>query len=276
VWLGLEGKAAAYAKLEHVDTRSLVRALQAHGIRVLGSSIVGLPEHSPANIDAAIDEAVAHRTEFHQFMLYTPIPGTPLHAEHVARGTLLEERDLPLADAHGQLRFNFRHPHIHGGRETEYLLEAFRRDFAGNGPSVVRIARTLLKGWRRHKADPDPRVRARYRWECRGLPTAYAGALWAAQRWLAHDARLSARIGAVRRAIEREFGIKARLAGPVVGRFVLSAMRREARRLARGRTYEPPTFYETNVPGAAGRSGSRPRPCRWVEPLPKAQAARSR
>jgi radical SAM superfamily enzyme YgiQ (UPF0313 family) len=276
VWLGLEGKAAAYAKLEHTDTRPLVRALQAHGIRVLGSSIVGLPEHTPDNIDAAIDDAVAHRTEFHQFMLYTPIPGTPLHAEHLERGTLLEERDCALADTHGQLRFNYRHPHIDGGRETEYLLEAFHRDFVRNGPSVVRIARTLLKGWRRHKRDPDPRVRARYRWECRDLPTAYAGALWAAQRWLAHDARLASRIGAVRRAIEREFGIKARLAGPVVGRFVLSAMRREARRLARGRTYEPPTFYETNVPGAVGQNGSRPRPCRWVEPVPGGEPARSR
>ena len=94
--------------------------------------------------------------------------------------------------------------------------------------------------------------------------------MWAAQRWLAHDAPLAARIGAVRRAIEREFGLKARLAGPLVGRFVLSAMRREARHLGRGRTYEPPTFYETNVPRAGGRNGLRP--CRWVEPVPRAEA----
>ena len=270
VWLGLEGRDAAYAKLRRVHTRSLVRGLQAHGIRVLGSSIIGLPEHTPESIDGTIEDAVVHATEFHQFMLCTPIPGTPLHAEHLEKGTLLDERDCPLADAHGQLRFNYRHPHIHGGRETEYLLEAFRRDFARNGPSVVRIARTLLRGWRRHKDHRDPRVRERYRRECRDLPTLYAGALWAAQRWLAPDASLAARVGAVRRAIDREFGLKARLAGPLVGRFLLSAMRREARRLGRGRTYEPPTFYETNRPGAGRRHRKDPRLGRWVEPSPRA------
>ncbi|MBZ0090405.1 MAG: cobalamin-dependent protein, partial [Thermoanaerobaculia bacterium] len=113
LWLGLEGKDSAYAKLAQTDTRELVGELQAHGIRVLGSTIIGLPEHTPENLDAAIDWAVAHDTEFHQFMLYTPIPGTPLYAEHLAQGTLLDHGDCPEADAHGQLRFNFRHPHLH-------------------------------------------------------------------------------------------------------------------------------------------------------------------
>src|SRR5262245_101392 len=45
VWIGLEGKRSAYEKLQGADTRSLVRRLQRLGIRVLGSSIVGLPEH---------------------------------------------------------------------------------------------------------------------------------------------------------------------------------------------------------------------------------------
>jgi hypothetical protein len=263
VWLGLEGRETSYAKLEHVDTRSLVRELQDHGIRVLGSSIVGLPEHTPENMDEAIDDAVAHDTEFHQFMLYTPIPGTPLHAQHLAGGTLLGEEECPPPDAHGQLRFNFRHPHIRDGQETEFLLRAFRRDFDRNGPSVVRVARTLLQGWRRHRLHPEARVRRRVRQECRRLPTAYAGALWAAQRWLEGDPVLAARIGAVRGALDREFGWKSRLCGPVIGRFVLAAMRREDRRLRQGRTYEPPTFYETNRP-QAGRRG--PRGCRWVEP----------
>jgi biotin synthase-like enzyme len=80
VWLGLEGEASAYSKLNGTDTRALVERLQALGIRVLGSSIIGLPEHGADNIDRAIDHAVAHDTEFHQFMLYTPVPGTPLYA----------------------------------------------------------------------------------------------------------------------------------------------------------------------------------------------------
>ena len=51
VWLGLEGEDSAYAKLKGTDTLALVRRLQGLGIRVLGSSIVGLPEHGADNID---------------------------------------------------------------------------------------------------------------------------------------------------------------------------------------------------------------------------------
>jgi len=247
LWIGLEGKDSAYAKLNGADTRTLVRELQAHGIRVLGSSIVGLPEHGPDNIDEAIDHAVEHDTEFHQFMLYTPLPGTPLHAEHAASGTLLDDEAIPAADVHGQLRFNFRHPRIPEGDETGYLLRAFQRDFEVNGPSVVRIARTLLLGWQAHKHDADERVRARYRHDVRGLSTGYAGMLWAAERWLADNPPVVARIRHLRAELEREFGLLSRLAGPVVGRWVLGAMQRERRRLERGHAYEPPTFYDTEA-----------------------------
>ena len=261
IWMGLEGKHSAYVKLRGADTRALVARLQGHGIRVLGSSIIGLPEHTPANIDEAIEHAVSHDTEFHQFMLYTPIPGTALHAEHAAKGTLLTDEECPEADAHGQLQFNFRHPHIHGGQETEFLLRAFRRDYELNGPSILRIARTLLAGWQRHRNHPEARVRERYRRECRDLATAYAGALWAARRWFEQNPEVSRRIREVGDALTSEFGWKVRLAGPMLGSFLLATMRRERRRLAHGRTYEPPTFYETN-----GQLGGRrgPDPCRSV------------
>jgi radical SAM superfamily enzyme YgiQ (UPF0313 family) len=120
VWVGLEGEQSAYQKLAGADTRSLVRRLRGLGIRVLGSSIVGLPEHGADNIDEAIDHAVAHDTEFHQFMLYTPIPGTPLHAEHAAAGTLLREDECPDADAHGQLRPAARLPPRLRGERAEH------------------------------------------------------------------------------------------------------------------------------------------------------------
>jgi radical SAM superfamily enzyme YgiQ (UPF0313 family) len=256
LWIGLEGEHSAYKKLEKTDTRVLVDQLQSHGIRVLGSSIIGLPEHTPDTIDQAIAYSASHDTEFHQFMLYTPVPGTPLYAEHEAKGTLLDEAECPAADAHGQLRFNFRHPHIQGGQETEFLLRAFRRDFEVNGPSLVRIARTLLRGWQRHKADPEARIRARYARECGDLATVYAGALWAAERWLAGEPAGS-RIRAVRESLVREFGLRARVSGPLLGRALLLAMWRENRRLRRGHTYEPPTFYETSQPWvAAGRTAT--------------------
>jgi hypothetical protein len=268
LWMGLEGKQSDYVKLRGADTRALVDSLQAHGVRILGSSIVGLLEHTPESLDAEIAHAVAHDTEFHQFMLYTPLAGTPLWAEHEAQGTLLAEDECPDADVHGQLRFNFRHPHIPPGQETRILIEAFRREFETNGPSLARIARTLLRGWRSHKDHPEERVRRRFARECQGLPTVYAGMLWASERWFRRDAALRTRLRHMRREIEAEFGWRAKLAGPAVGSVLLATIAREARRLRQGRTYEPPTFFELNEAATRLESPSGPAftACRFVEP----------
>ena len=251
VWLGLEGKGSQYVKLAGTDTINLVRTLQAHGIRVLGSSIVGLEEHTPDNIDEAIDHAVGHNTEFHQFMLYTPIPGTPLFAQREADGTLLGPAETPVPDIHGQLQFNYRHPHIKDGQESEFLLRAFRRDFEANGPSVVRIVRTVLRGWKRYKNHPDARIRARFAYEAANLPVKYAGVLWASRRYYRNDPHRRQLIDEILSELHAEFGWRSRLAAPLVGRYLHSRLRREDRQLSAGWTYEPPTFYEINAAAEA-------------------------
>jgi len=188
-------------------------------------------------------------------MLYTPIPGTPLHAEHKAAGRLLERSEISEADTHGQDRFNYRHQHIPAGQETGFLLRAFQRDFDVNGPSLIRLTRTMLQGWLRYKNHPDERIRRRYVWDTRGLATTYAGALWATRRWYRDDPAMSAKISSILRDVYREFGLKARLAAQVVGRYLSITMAREDRRLSEGWTYEPPTFYEKNAAVAAGVAG---------------------
>jgi len=249
VWMGLEGKNSRYAKLQGIDTRELVRTLQSHGIRVLGSSIIGLEEHTPDNIDDAIEYAVSHGTDFHQFMLYTPIPGTPLYAEHVAKGTLLDPSEFQDGDIHGQFIFRHRHPHIQRGQETEFILKAFRRDFEVNGPSVLRIARTVLAGWRRYRHHADMRIRNRFAWEARDLVVTFPATLWAARRWFrGHNPVVFQKLATLLEDIKREVGLKARLVAPLAGRFVWLKLRQEDKRLKAGWTYEPPTFYEANAP----------------------------
>ena len=246
VWLGLEGKDSRYEKLVGTDTMAMVRSLQSHGIRVLGSSIIGLEEHTRENIDDVIDDAVAHNTELHQFMLYTPIPGTPLFAELEAKGAILGVTEMSPGDIHGQLKFNYRHPNITDDEETEFLLRAFHRDFEINGPSIVRIIRTVLRGWKRYKNHPNPRIRARFAHEAANLPVKYAGALWAARRRYRDDPHRFQLISDILDELYAEFGWKARLAAPIVGFRLCHTLRREERRLKSGWTYEPPTFFETN------------------------------
>ena len=251
VWMGLEGRESAYDKLQGVDTRALVNLMQSHGIRVLGSSIIGLEGHRPENMDEIIDYAVSHESVFHQFMLYTPIPGTPLYEKHLQDGSLLTEAEFPAADAHGQYRFNYRHPHIKGGQEEGYLLEAFRRDFRVNGPSVLRLIRVILNGWQRYRDDPCYHVRKRIAWEVFPLRSSYAGAVWAMKKWYRNDPRLREKAEKLLKDIYAEFGWVTRLIAPFVGRFAYFKLKREEERLAGGLNYEPASFCEKNAAAVA-------------------------
>jgi hypothetical protein len=243
VWMGLESPHSSYIKLHGADTLTLTRELRAHGIKLLGSTIVGLEHHTPENIEAEIEHAVAHDTDFHQFMLYTPVPGTPLFAEMTEQGRMLDGVDL--ADIHGQHRFNFRHAAISREDSKKFLDGAFRRDFERNGPSIYRICRTTLNGWLRYKNDADLRVRARFAWEARSLKDGYASALWAMERHLRRtNPTVSAQIHDLRGEVGREFGFASRVVTNLLGPVLLWSARREERRLRAGTTYEPQTIIE--------------------------------
>jgi hypothetical protein len=260
VWMGMEGENSRYTKLHGTDTRALVRRLQSHGIRVLGSSIIGLENHTPQNIDEAIEYAASHDTDFHQFMLYTPIPGTPLHAELSAQGLIKDESEFDPADIHGQLIFNYRHPHLPDGAEKELIVRAFQRDFEVNGPSIMRIIRTTLAGWRRYKNHPDARIRRRFAWEQRELATTFSAAMGAVRLHYRRQPEIRARAEAILRDLYAEYGLKSRVMAAIGGRYLLYwTVRREAKRLAAGWQYEPPTCYETNFAPSPGNPAVRTR-----------------
>jgi radical SAM superfamily enzyme YgiQ (UPF0313 family) len=243
VWLGIEAPQSAYAKLKGANTLQLAKDLQSHGISVLGSTIIGLDHHTPENIAAEVEHAVAHQTDFHQFMLYTPVPGTPLYEEMAGQGRLLD--DIDLADIHGQDHFNFAHAAIPREQSKPLLDGAFRLDYERNGPSIYRLARTMMKGWRRYNDDHDPRVRSRMQRLARDLGGLHAAALFAMEKYLLHsNAEVSGQIRSLRKEIEREFGSFTRLVDHLIGPVLLWTARREERSHPGGRHREPKTFLE--------------------------------
>jgi len=263
VWMGLEGENSRYNKLHGVDTFELVRELQSHGIRVLGSTIIALENHTPENIDEAIEYAARHDTDFHQFMLYTPVPGTPLHRELLEQGRMKDPGEFHPGDIHGQSILNYRHPHIDDRQSAEFMIRAFDRDFERNGPSIVRITRSTLAGWKRYKNHPDPRIRRRFAWEARELPTTYAALVAGARLYYRKNPTMYAKMSALLAELHREFGWKSRLYSAVGGRYLLGKIRREEKRLAEGWTREPPTFYQRN---AAVLDNPQAELCRYVTP----------
>ena len=264
VWMGIEGEHSQYTKLQGINTFALVKELQSHGIRVLGSTIIGLEGHKPENMDEVIDYAVRHATDFHQFMLYTPVPGTPLHAELSAKGLMKAEGEYELGDIHGQSILNYHHPALNDRQTAEYIIRAFDEDFEANGPSVVRIVRTTLNGWLRHKNHSDPCVRQRFGREARGLATRSAALVAAAKLYYRDQPVKRAAMEHLLARIRMEFGLKSRIFSALGGRWLLRKIRNEEQRLAEGIKYEPPTIYERNEAVA-----DRPEVplCRFVEPL---------
>jgi hypothetical protein len=266
LWMGLESPRSSYTKLNGADTHQLTRELSQHGVRVQGSTIVGLEHHTPDNIRAEIEYAVEHGTDFHQFMLYTPVPGTPLYQQIKSEGRLLEDTDL--ADIHGQHMFNFQHAAISREDSKRFLDWAFWRDFERNGPSLYRMCRTVLQGWKRYKHHPDPRVRRRFASETLTLSTIYNAALWVMERkFRTISAEVSEQIHALRKEVEAEFGVRSRLSALLFGPVMLWTTSREEKRLSAGHTYEPPVIVERSRWDEAADTVTNPAECGVAEPV---------
>jgi radical SAM superfamily enzyme YgiQ (UPF0313 family) len=243
VWMGFESAKSNYSKLDGSDTFALTKELQSHGIRVQGSTIVGLEHHTPETLRADIEYAVSHDADCHQFMLYTPVPGTPLYSEMLAQGRMLEGIDL--ADIHGQYKFNFKHEAIGRDDSKSWLDWAFKHDFETNGPALFRMMRTMYEGWKRYGQDGDARVRARFTAEAESVRQGYAAALWAMEHYLRESNQaVAGRIRTLRRQMEREIGGISRVIDNVIGPILLWSARHEASAFPEGRRLEPRTFVD--------------------------------
>jgi hypothetical protein len=153
--------------------------------------------------------------------------------------------DVDLADIHGQHAFNFQHAAISREQSTRSLAWAFQRDFERNGPSLFRICRTTFTGYMRYKNHPDPRIRERYKRECRTLRHAWLGFLWAMEyRLKGSNPEVASKIRTLRKQMEAEFGLIARATGKILGPILWWTSRREEKRLAAGHCYEPATIID--------------------------------
>ena len=77
------------------------------------------------------------------------------------------------------------------------------------------------------------------------MKTAYSGLLWAMERQLREtNLAISQQIHALRRDLAVEFGWVSQAAARLLGPVLLWTTRREEKRLARGKTYEPKVIIE--------------------------------
>jgi radical SAM superfamily enzyme YgiQ (UPF0313 family) len=265
VWIGLEeSTGTAYKKMNGIDLKGLVTSMQAHGIEVLGSTILGFEHHGPSEIEREISHALTYGCTYNQFMLYMAMPGTTLWKQMKAAGKI--KPDFPWADIHGQKVTNWKHPLLSDEQIERAIDRAFERDWEELGPSIYRMIRTHFDGWRNNARFSHELVEARRAKMSKSFP-GYIAALDAMHADLKRQHhRVADGVAVLRDEIIEATGWRgslARLAGGPLMRWRLGVERRQWERTQRERRQESPGCEVTNygaLPLAASALLPSPRP----------------
>jgi hypothetical protein len=164
VWVGYEGARSGFAKRRGKPPEELLPELRSHGITVLTSMIIGFDYQTPEIIREELEGLLRLNPTLAQFLIYSPLPGTPLYERVRAEGRLRPElaaepeRYWHACDGFTALAT---HPGL-GPEELEALQrECFATDFRVLGPSVVRSVATWLEGYKRYRDADSAFLRAK-------------------------------------------------------------------------------------------------------------------
>lgn len=160
VWVGYEGQRAGYTKMQGRSFKELFGDLQAHGISVMASMIIGFDYQTPEIIQEEFEDLMTLRPSMTQYLIYGPTYGTPSYRRLKKEGRLIPEVLADTSKLDG-FSLGFKHPHI--GREEMEAIQRrlFRDDFERLGPSIYRISEDFLLGHIALRDHPVERVRAK-------------------------------------------------------------------------------------------------------------------
>jgi hypothetical protein len=162
IWIGVESKKTLFSKVQDINVDSLVAELQAKGITVISSSILFAEHHDRATLEEEISWAIGLGTDLHQFMQLIPFPGTPLYSRYADEGKMIP--DFPYTKLHGQDELAFYHPHFTSKEAGKITREAFRKKYETDGPGVLNMALTAIRGYKSAKDDMNSREEAGLSW----------------------------------------------------------------------------------------------------------------
>lgn len=239
VWIGVESKRSSYAKTKGIDLKSLIHDLREHGIQVLGSAILFLDHHTRENIQEDIDFTINLHTDFVQFMELGPLPGTALYKEYDAAGRILA--NVPFEDWHGQDKIWFSHPNFSRSETHDYLRDAFRQDYERQGPSLLRLADTSLRGYRTMKYHEDPRLhgmQSRLASRCKALRM-----LFRASKTFSENSKTIEMVAYLEDQYGKEFGPMSMTECLLSMAVQIFAWKEKKFSLLEGKMRQPPTCY---------------------------------
>ena len=162
IWTAFEGAEAGYRKMQGKTLEELYASLKSCGISVLSSMIIGFPYQDSTRVRAEFDRLMNLGPSLTQILIYFAFPTTPFHEQVVA-----ENRYLPEYQNNPDLRrwdgfaMHFKHPEFSAPELESLQKELYRQDFERLGPSLVRLIRVWLEGYKNHRNSPNPLLRAR-------------------------------------------------------------------------------------------------------------------
>jgi radical SAM superfamily enzyme YgiQ (UPF0313 family)/anti-anti-sigma regulatory factor len=176
VWIGYEGERSGYDKRAGKSAEEIFRGLKENGIMILASMIVGFDYQTPEIIKAEHRKLMSMKPDLCQFMIYNPNPGTPLY-EKVKAGGLLRQEYASNPARYWKWASGFKslleHPRMTAAEIEGMQQYCFRQDFRELGPSIYRVAETMLNGYLKHKDSPNAFLRLKAERYARELRISY-------------------------------------------------------------------------------------------------------
>ncbi len=176
IWTAFEGAEAGYGKLQGKKLEELYSSLKARGISLLSSMIIGFPYQDADRVRTEFDHLMNLGPSFTQILIYFAFPTTPFHEKVVA-----EDRYLPEYKENPDLRrwdgfaMHFKHPKFSAPELESLQKELYRQEFERLGPSLIRLLRVWLEGYRNLRESPNPLLRARAEEKMRETRSAMPG-----------------------------------------------------------------------------------------------------
>jgi hypothetical protein len=206
-WIGYEGTRSGYAKQQGRPIEEIFTEFREHGITILSSMILGFDYQNQAVVAQELDGLMKLKPALAQFLIYGPVPGTPLY-ERTIKEDLLQEvyaKDTDLFYRRGDgFATMVKHPTLSPEEIEELQRWCFKEDFQRLGPSIFRTLEARLLGCRKLRNSPNPRLRQKAEYYAKELRAAYPAFL--AGRLLGPNSAVRHRIGRLERRVHAELG----------------------------------------------------------------------
>lgn len=214
LWIGYEAEKTGYSKLKGKPVKKLLKELRNNGIVILTSAILGYDYQTPKIIKKEFNELMKLKPTYAQFLLYGPVPGTPLYERVIKNDLLLEKYKDVNTYCHHSDGFTFvtKHPRMTPDELEELQEWCFKEDFKRLGPSIFRSIETRLLGYNKHQKAKSKFLRKKANRWARSIRKSYPNFL--AGRLLAPSKKVKKWIKELEKKVYQEFGkptIKERL-----------------------------------------------------------------